>query len=265
MEKQNESKQETLRYNAEVYANYYKNPLLRLRYDLLYRAKRISWLLKSAGVHVATPGFRAFEYGFGAGHLLRVVAPASAVVGMEYSPSAVARARLEKPKGHPYWQMNEWSDANRIPLESASFDLVSASHVLEHLDDDQAALMEWIRLARPGGYLLIILPSNEVLFKGSKHLRTYDKEAFCIRLTGLGLRQIAVDEHQFFDHFIKHRYFVLASRKHVFLKAIIDLPKILLFLPTQLLSWRILSGVDASLNALGRKSSSIAYLFQKPR
>lgn len=255
---------DALQYNSKVYADYYRNPLLKLRYDLLYRAKRVAWLLDSAGVVLNAAGFRAFEYGFGAGHLLRVVASASAVVGMEYSPSAVARAVAEKPPGHPGWHISQWSEATGIPLESESFDLVTASHVLEHLPDDQGALVEWTRLIRPGGFLLIILPSNEVLFRGSKHLRTYDKRDFCQRLAGLGLEKVTVDEHQYFDRFLKHRYLVLAARKNLIAKILIDLPKVLLFLPAQLLSWKILASLDAILNALGVKSSSIVYLYRKP-
>ena len=255
---------ETLHYNAKVYADYYRNPLLNLGYDYLYRQKRIAWLLKSAGVDIGAPGFRAFEYGFGAGHLLRVVASASAVVGMEFSQSAVDKARRDKPPDHPCWQMQVWSDATRIPLESASFNLVTASHVLEHLPDDQAALVEWTRLLLPGGFLLVLLPSNEVLFKGTKHLRTYGNRDFCERLTGLGLQQVAVDEHQYFDHAFKHRYLVLASRKNLLLKALVEAPKILLFLTPQLVSWRLLAALDRILSVLGAESSSIAYLFRKP-
>jgi ubiquinone/menaquinone biosynthesis C-methylase UbiE len=255
---------DALQYNSKVYADYYRNPLLKLRYDLLYRANRIAWLLHASGVVLSAPGFRVFEYGFGAGHLLHAVASASAVVGMESSPSAVARATAEKPQSHPGWHISQWSDATSIPLESESFDLVTASHVLEHLPDDQAAIMEWTRLIRPGGFLLIILPSNEVLFKGSKHLRTYDIRDFSGRLEGLGLEKIVVDEHQRFDRFLKHRYLVLAARKSVIAKILIGVPKVMFFLPAQLLSWKILAGLDATLNALGVKSSSIVYLYRKP-
>ena len=262
--RRSESADEALRYNAEVYKTYYRNPLLMLRYDLLYRERRIAKLLTAASIDVTQPGFRAFEYGFGAGHLLRVVSRASSVVGMESSPSAVARANSQKPAGHPDWQMSEWGDATKIPLPTEHFDLVSASHVLEHLDDDDAALDEWLRLVKPGGHLLVLLPSNEVLFPGSKHLRLYDKEIFSERLSSRGLTQISVDEHQRFDRPFKDRRMVLFARKGFARKMLVDVPKTLLFLPAQLLSWRLLAGLDSVLDSAGAKSSSIAYLFKKP-
>ncbi|CAB4211900.1 AdoMet_MTases domain containing protein [uncultured Caudovirales phage] len=40
-----------------------------------------------------------------------------------------------------------------------SFDAVFSSHVLEHMDDMQAALNEWSRVIKPGGYLCIYVPS----------------------------------------------------------------------------------------------------------
>lgn len=257
------SVEDTIDYNKRVYANYYRNSLIGIRYDLLYRTKRLSHILKLKGIDPSRPGFRAFEYGFGGGHLLHIVSRASEVVGMESSPTAVARARARMPKGHPHWEIIQWDDATRISLEGEYFDLVTASHVLEHLPDDGAALNEWIRLVRPGGYLLILLPSHEVLFKGSKHLRVYDIEGFTTRLEQYGLERVIVDEHQRFDRPFKHRYLVLASRKNWLFKIVVDAPKTLLFLPLQLISWRILAVLDEILGAFGAKSSSVAYLFRK--
>lgn len=110
---------------------------------------------------------------------------------------------------------------------------------------------------------MIILPNNEVLFKGSKHLRVYDVEAFSKRLVKLGLEPVKVDRHQRFDRPFKHRFLVLASRKNVLIKTLVDACKILLFLPPQTISWRLLAGLDSALGLFGAKSSSVAYLYQK--
>ena len=254
----------TLAYNKQIYASYYRNPLLMVRYDLLYRERRVARLLREAGVQLSRAGFRAFEYGFGAGHLLRVVSRAQQVVGMEGSPSAVVHARALMPAGHANWQISEWSDAAHLPVADAAFDLVTASHVLEHLPDDDAALDEWLRILSPGGHLLILLPSNEQLFAGSKHFRLYERHCFAARLRARGLREVQVEEHQRFDRPFKDHRLVLFSRKGAFAKMLVEGPKTLLFLVPQLLSWRLLSALDAVLAAFGARSSSIAYLFQKP-
>ena len=47
----------------------------------------------------------------------------------------------------------------RLPFEDASFDLVYANFVVEHLTDPQAAFREWRRVLRPGGRA-VLLTSN---------------------------------------------------------------------------------------------------------
>jgi SAM-dependent methyltransferase len=48
---------------------------------------------------------------------------------------------------------------DRLPFEDASFDLVYANFVVEHLDDPATALTEWRRVLRPDG-ALVLLTSN---------------------------------------------------------------------------------------------------------
>lgn len=54
----------------------------------------------------------------------------------------------------------------RIDLRSASeiedgrFDMIVASHVLEHIDDDTAALREIARMLKPGGCAVLPVPIN---------------------------------------------------------------------------------------------------------
>jgi SAM-dependent methyltransferase len=44
-------------------------------------------------------------------------------------------------------------------LPAAGFDLVTAFDVLEHIPDDTAAIADFYRLLRPGGYLLVHVPA----------------------------------------------------------------------------------------------------------
>lgn len=43
----------------------------------------------------------------------------------------------------------------RLPFEDATFDLVYASFVVEHLDDPGAAFREWRRVLRDGAVLVV--------------------------------------------------------------------------------------------------------------
>jgi SAM-dependent methyltransferase len=50
------------------------------------------------------------------------------------------------------------ANAHRLPFPDASFDLVIASEILEHIPDDRAAIAEAVRVLRPGGRLAVTVP-----------------------------------------------------------------------------------------------------------
>lgn len=49
-------------------------------------------------------------------------------------------------------------DLQSLPFESASFDIVYASHVLEHVPDDLRAIAEIRRILSPGGVAILPVP-----------------------------------------------------------------------------------------------------------
>jgi SAM-dependent methyltransferase len=51
-------------------------------------------------------------------------------------------------------------EQNALPLDDASYDVVIASHVLEHLENAPQALADWMRVVRPGGSLLLGVPMH---------------------------------------------------------------------------------------------------------
>jgi SAM-dependent methyltransferase len=50
------------------------------------------------------------------------------------------------------------ADITAIPFRSGSFNLVIASHVIEHVRDDRMALTELARVTAPGGRVLVMAP-----------------------------------------------------------------------------------------------------------
>lgn len=49
-------------------------------------------------------------------------------------------------------------DLRSLPFADRTYDVVYASHVLEHIDDDEAALLEIRRVLAPGGFAVLPVP-----------------------------------------------------------------------------------------------------------
>jgi SAM-dependent methyltransferase len=82
-------------------------------------------------------------------------------------------------------------DAARPALPAASFDLLVASDVLEHVADDSAALSHWRALLKPGGLLAVFVPAFTFLWSGhdaaNKHFRRYTRAQLIRSLVDAGL------------------------------------------------------------------------------
>ena len=91
-------------------------------------------------------------------------------------------AAMEKMRGLvPHW---EWiiADAVDLPFEDASFDVVYAGEIIEHVGDPAAALREWGRVLKQGGTLILTTPNrNRLLARANRcemimnpeHVREY--------------------------------------------------------------------------------------------
>ena len=61
-----------------------------------------------------------------------------------------------------YWPVHlVWDCFSRLPFESESLDYVYSSHCLEDAMDTGGVLMEWCRVIRPEGYLVLFLPHQQ--------------------------------------------------------------------------------------------------------
>jgi SAM-dependent methyltransferase len=76
---------------------------------------------------------------------------------------------------------DHYGDITRTGFPDASFDLVIATGVLEHVEDDHALLAEMARLARPGGLVYIEIPFLQ---------QHHDDPIDCRRLTLPGLAML---------------------------------------------------------------------------
>lgn len=78
--------------------------------------------------------------------------------------------------------VDHYVDLQSLPMESNSFDLVYASHVLEHVSDDGAAISEIRRILSPSG--IAILPVPIVAASTREYERPNPLESMHVRAPG---------------------------------------------------------------------------------
>ncbi|TMJ97029.1 MAG: class I SAM-dependent methyltransferase [Actinobacteria bacterium] len=81
-------------------------------------------------------------------------------------------------------------DAAAPPFCDAMFDIVLALDVIEHVEDDRAALGELLRVLRPGGRLIVFTPAFQFLWsvqdRVSHHYRRYTATELRTKLSDAG-------------------------------------------------------------------------------
>ena len=96
---------------------------------------------------------RILDVGCGTGANLLMLSKFGDAEGVDLSEDALAFCRergLENVK---------LGAAEKLPYDDGTFDLVTALDVVEHLDDDLGGLSEMRRVLRPGGRVLLFVPT----------------------------------------------------------------------------------------------------------
>lgn len=135
--------------------------------------------------HIA-PG-RLLEIGCGAGDLLaHLVARGFEGTCVELSATAREEAARRLEDARPAVAIE--TDLGRV---QGNFHLVVACEVLEHVEEDRAALAEWAARVAPGGRLLITVPAHPRRFGASDlwagHFRRYSRTELEEKVTAAGL------------------------------------------------------------------------------
>ncbi|MDT5061906.1 MAG: hypothetical protein QOH63_2365 [Acidobacteriota bacterium] len=114
---------------------------------------------------------RILDVGCGTGANLELLGKYGEASGVDVSQDALTfcRARGLENVRH--------GEAEKLPFEDGSFDLVTGLDVVEHLDDDVAGLKEMWRVLKPGGRALLFVPAFMFLWgvqdDVSHHRRRY--------------------------------------------------------------------------------------------
>jgi SAM-dependent methyltransferase len=116
------------------------------------------------------------EIGCGTGFVLsnvRLVFPDARLSGSDIFTEGLGFAKQRVPDA-TLFQM----DAMHIPFRN-EFDVIGAFDVLEHIDDDQAALAQIYQACQPGGGVILTVPQHPWLWSGTDdyahHKRRYTR------------------------------------------------------------------------------------------
>ncbi len=63
----------------------------------------------------------------------------------------------------------DWEDGDAqfmAGVQDGAFDFVHSSHCLEHLRDPEEGLKNWLRILKPGGYMVIMVPDEDLYEQG---------------------------------------------------------------------------------------------------
>jgi SAM-dependent methyltransferase len=160
------------------------------------------------------PGDRLLDMGCGGGrHAFAALRRGATVVAFDYSEGELKDVRgvigamleaSEIPPGTEWGTVN--GDALNLPFADASFDVIVASEVLEHLWATEWAMSELVRVLRPGGRIAVTVPRElpeRICWALDRnyhdvpggHVRIFKRRDLQDRLTRAGLRLTGYD-HQ---------------------------------------------------------------------
>jgi len=155
----------------------------RTSYDIESEVERFHWwfavrrsLVKSLVSSMNfRPGDLVLDVGCGVGSNLRVLEGQNfSVIGLDKSYHALRLAR-ERTK---CFLIN--ADLSRLPIHPGSIDLVLATDVLEHLDNDIRGVRSFHEVLRDGGALILTVPAFQFLW-GLQDVVTGHKRRYAMR------------------------------------------------------------------------------------
>jgi SAM-dependent methyltransferase len=115
------------------------------------------------------------EAGCGTGGNLATLARRGHITAFDPHIDALAFAQNR----HPDLDIRQGALPSELPYDEASFDLVAALDILEHVEDDRASAHALASLVRPGGWLLVPVPAHQALWgshdRRLHHLRRYGR------------------------------------------------------------------------------------------
>lgn len=118
--------------------------------------RRLEMIIWAAGDRITG---NILENGCGVGMYVEHLSPfAAQVIGLEYDFERAAEAHINS-----LHIINAAGES--VPLPSGTFDLILSHEVIEHVQDDRAAICEMVRLLKPGGRIALFCPNRGYPFE----------------------------------------------------------------------------------------------------
>jgi SAM-dependent methyltransferase len=87
-------------------------------------------------------------------------------IGAGPDPLGQYREMFPGMQGCRAWDLADGDAQYLEGVPDGSFDFAHSSHCLEHLVDPHIALANWIRVVKPGGHLVIVVPDEDLYEQG---------------------------------------------------------------------------------------------------
>lgn len=137
------------------------------------------------------------DVGCGTGTMLTYLARYGKVVGIDADAAAISFCRDRGLQNVLQY------DGLRFPFEDSRFDLVTMFDVLEHIEDDNFALREILRVLKPSGTFMLTVPAYPILWGAqdeiSQHKRRYVASQLRAKLKN---SCFSIDKLSYFNSFL---------------------------------------------------------------
>jgi SAM-dependent methyltransferase len=188
--------------NAEFFEKQWAStPRLKQRFQFNLELARKDFVHAVESLGLGWTNRAVLDVGFGNGMLAFLFDKSCRICGTELSPSAIAAAtERARRAGYREFSFRIPAKGEPLPFEPHSFDIVVASHVVEHVTEDIEFMRSMLQVTRPGGHLVVLVPldslstgilSEDELINpdhvnfGHYHVRNYNMETFLHRLRAL--------------------------------------------------------------------------------
>lgn len=146
--------------HQEVPGDYYHNALAYNIFQRFWHTRRFSEYGK---IVVGVKAKRILDVGCHGGRFTYEISklfPKASIYGIDISSKAINFAKSKYAAMH--FQV---ARAERLPFLHNTFDLVNCLEVLEHVEDPKKVVYEIYKVLKPGGIFIVIIPSENLLFK----------------------------------------------------------------------------------------------------